>query len=93
MHNMIYWYGEGKNPYSFVAKNALIPYGVGVEKGYDQLPDSNQNTPKRKTKKRGIGNELLIRGLEKMKLDILKKPEERGCIAGLDFFEVYMVRT
>eukprot|EP00339_Tiarina_fusa_P000689 CAMPEP_0117006428 /NCGR_PEP_ID=MMETSP0472-20121206/6659_1 /TAXON_ID=693140 ORGANISM="Tiarina fusus, Strain LIS" /NCGR_SAMPLE_ID=MMETSP0472 /ASSEMBLY_ACC=CAM_ASM_000603 /LENGTH=939 /DNA_ID=CAMNT_0004707889 /DNA_START=241 /DNA_END=3060 /DNA_ORIENTATION=- len=85
MTNLVYWYGAYNDPpsaYSFLAVKKLIPYDVGIKKGYDQTPKGKKKV-----------NDQLIRGLEEMKEDLVKEPEDRSGRMGSEFMEVYQLPT
>lgn len=80
MTRLVYWYGthvlDPLNAYSFVTKKSCLTYEEGVARGCDKLAKNIQ-------KKLDAGKSLskteqcAVEGLEELKGDLKKKPEDR----------------
>ena len=91
MTNLLYWYGaydDVKNAYSFVASSKLVSYENGLKKGYNKPSKAIQKKID-EGKKLSPAQEQLLKGLEEMREDKEKDPEDRRGKMQSDFSEAY----
>ena len=78
MTHMVYWYGSYDDPgnaYSLVPSSNLVPYEVGLKKGYGIGKSLQKKIDE--NKKLTKNDALIIRGVEELKIDLEKDPKDR----------------
>ena len=76
---MVYWYGSYDDPgnaYSLIPSSKLVPYEVGVTKGYGKIGNALQKKID-ENKKLSKNDALFVKGLEELKVDLEKDPKDR----------------